>query len=112
MRGLGEIDLMQPNVIWGWRCRIGLKQRDWNVPRQMPLIAKKDHRDLCANLFLRSSKYFKPNASGIAAGDGKGRAYGLICNHQSTCTKNQISKRQEPILLDLKLCKTITAVGR
>ena len=79
MRGLGEIDLMQPNVIWGWRCRIGLKQRDWNVPRQMPLIGKKDHRDLCANLFLRGSKYFKPNASGIAAGDGKGRACGLFC---------------------------------
>ena len=54
----------------------------------MPLIGKKDHRDLGANLFLRGSKYFKPNASGIAAGDGKGRAYGLICHHQSTCTKN------------------------
>jgi hypothetical protein len=104
MRGLGEIYVMQPYVICWRRCRIGLKQRDRNVPRQMPLIGKKDHRDLGANLFLRSSKYFKPNASGIAAGHGKGRVCGLICHHQSTCTKNQISKRQEPSLLDLKLC--------
>jgi hypothetical protein len=111
MRRLGEVDLMQPNVIWRRGRRIGLKQRDRNTLRKMPLIGKKNHRDVTANFCLRGYKYFHPDARRITAGDGKGRLCGLICHQQSTCTKNQISKRQVPRLLGLKFCKTTTAIG-
>ena len=105
MRRLGEVDLMQPNVIWRRGRRIGLKQRDRNTLRKMPLIGKKNHRDVTANFCLRGYKYFHPDARRITAGDGKGRLCGLICHQQSTCTKNQISKRQVPRLLGLKFWK-------
>jgi hypothetical protein len=105
MRGLGEIDLMQPNVIWGRRRCMGLKLCNWNAAWQMQSIGEKNHWDASANFFLRSQKYLNPNARWIAAGYCKGQACGLIFYQQSTCINNQISKRQIPCLLGLNFIK-------
>ena len=103
MRRLGEVDLMQPNVIWRRGRRIVLKQRDRNTLRKMPPIGKKNQWNITAQFFLRGQKYFNANASRVSAGDGKRQASGVILCQQSTCTKNEISKRQVSNFLGLKL---------
>jgi hypothetical protein len=103
MRGLGKIDLTQPNVIWGRRRSLRLKQCHWNAGRQVPPIRKKNQWDITAQFFLRGQKYFNANASRVSAGDGKRQASEVILCQQSTCTKNEISKRQVSNLLGLKL---------
>ena len=103
MRGLGKIDLMQPNVIWGRRRSLGLKQYHWNAGRQVPPIGKKNQWNITAQFFLRGQKYLNSNACRISSGDGKRQASGVILCQQSTCTKSEISKRQVSNLLGLKL---------
>ena len=103
MRGLGKINLTQPNVIWGRRRSLGLKQCHWNAGRQVPPIGKKNQWNITAQFFLRGQKYFNTNACRIFAGDGKRQTSGDILCQQSTCTKNEISKRQVSNLLGLKL---------
>jgi hypothetical protein len=56
-----------------------------------------------AQFFLRGQKYLNANACRISAGDGKRQASGVILCQQSTCTKNEISKRQVSNFLGLKL---------
>jgi hypothetical protein len=93
---------MQPNVIWVRWGSLGLKQCHWNAGRQVPPIGKKNQWNITAQFFLRSQKYLNANACRISAGDGKRQASGVILYQQSTCTKNEISKRQVSNFLGLK----------
>jgi hypothetical protein len=96
MRGLGKIDLMQPNVIWGRGRSLGLKQCHWNAGRQVPPIGKKNQWDITASSFCAARNISIPMPAGSPQVTARGKRVWLFCHQQSTCTKNEISKRQVP----------------